>query len=235
MNIKNAPTTILVILLVIASFFIGILWTKVRHLESAQANINTPKNVAAGEGPSAPVAGDVPEVTDEDWVYGNPEGKIVLIEYSDLECPFCQQFHATAKQLLEKNKDVKWIYRHFPLDTIHPSARPRAIAAECVGKIAGNDAFWKFVDTIFGDEMSIPDNQLAKIASQIGINTNDFNTCIDKGEAEADVDSDMQGGQSAGVNGTPGNFLKNTETDKVTFIPGALPLAQLEQELQKLR
>lgn len=233
MALKNAPTTILVILLVIASFFIGTLWTRVQKLEDDKSALRANNNL--GQMQPTPPPGDVPDITDQDWVTGNPDGKIALIEYSDLECPYCQQFHATAKQVIEKNDDVLWVYRHFPLDSIHPNARPRAVASECVGKLAGSAAFWQFIDAIFASEAGVADSELPDIAAQAGVNVNDFNACISEGSVEEKVDSDMAGGQSAGVSGTPGNFLVNTETGKVSYIPGAVPLVQLEQAIEQLR
>ncbi len=233
MALKNAPTIILVILLVIASFFIGTLWTRVQKLEDDKSGLGASNNL--GQTQPTPPPGDVPDITDRDWVTGNPNGKIALIEYSDLECSFCQQFHATAKQVIEKNDDVRWVYRHFPLDSIHPSARPRAIASECVGKLAGGEAFWQFIDAIFSSETEVSNSELPNIAARVGANVNDFNACVSEGSVEEKVDSDMAGGQSAGVSGTPGNFLVKTETGKTSYIPGAVPLVQLEQAIEQLR
>jgi len=235
MQIKNFPTTILVILLVVASFFIGTLWMRVQQLEEDKTNPTAANNnLPAGNQPT-PVPGDVPDITDEDWVMGNPDATIALIEYSDLECPYCQQFHTTAQQLIDSNDDVKWVYRHFPLDAIHPSARSRAIASECVGKLAGNEAFWEFVDAIFASETAVLDSELSGLAAQVGANANEFDACVSEGSVEEKVNSDMAGGQSAGVSGTPGNFLLNTETGEVSYIPGAVPLVQLEQAISGLR
>ena len=235
MQIKNAPTTILVILLVVASFFIGTLWMRVQQLEDRQTGSGTANNLAAqGGSQPTPPPGDVPEINDNDWIMGNPDGNILLIEYSDLECPYCQQFHTTANQLIEKDNDVAWVYRHFPLDAIHPSARPRAIASECVGRLVDNDAFWEFIDIIFASE-TVADDDLASIATDLGANPDEYNTCIADASVEEKVDSDMAGGQSAGVSGTPGNFLMNADTGEVSYIPGAVPLAQLEQAIEDLR
>jgi protein-disulfide isomerase len=91
----------------------------------------------------------IPEVTAEDWVKGNRDAKIALIEYSDFECPFCQQFHASAQQALDTYpNDLQWVYRHFPLD-FHPNANKYAYTAECAAELGGNDAFWAFADKIF--------------------------------------------------------------------------------------
>jgi len=90
-------------------------------------------------------------ISEKDHVRGNRSAKIKLVEYSDFECPFCQRFHLTAKQVLDEyGNDVAWVYRHFPLDQLHPKARPTAEASECVYELGGDEAFWKFTDEVFG-------------------------------------------------------------------------------------
>lgn len=92
---------------------------------------------------------DLELVTDGDHVRGNKDAKVTLIEYSDYECPFCIRFHPTTLQLMEQYEgDLNWVYRHFPLEAIHPSARALAEASECVAQVAGNDAFWAFTDAV---------------------------------------------------------------------------------------
>lgn len=89
-------------------------------------------------------------INETDHIKGNEDAKIVLIEYSDFECPFCQKFHLTMLQILnDYENDIAWVYRHFPLDAIHKKARPFAIASECAYSQKGNDAFWKMSDIFF--------------------------------------------------------------------------------------
>lgn len=89
-------------------------------------------------------------VTAKDHIRGDiNKAKLVLVEYSDFECPFCTRFHSTMVQVIKDyNGQVAWVYRHYPL-SFHPTAQPAAEASECVTKVGGNDAFWKFADQAF--------------------------------------------------------------------------------------
>ena len=91
----------------------------------------------------------LPKVSASDYVKGNRNSQVYLIEYSDYDCPFCTRFHPTAQQLVDNYKELAWVYRHFPLDQIHPGARSVSEAAECVGELGGDDAFWKFTDKVY--------------------------------------------------------------------------------------
>lgn len=109
-------------------------------------------------------SGDVPDIsalkgktlrafdTETDHYQGNPESPMALIEFSDYQCPYCAQVHETMHKIADSDLGVVWVYRNLPLSSIHPGARPAAIAAECIAEHAGNDAFWSFTDTIFGDQ-----------------------------------------------------------------------------------
>jgi predicted DsbA family dithiol-disulfide isomerase len=92
--------------------------------------------------------GEISPQTENDHVYGNSNALVTVIEYSDFECPYCKTFHATMKKIVdESNGQVKWIYRNFPL---RQTSFEKLIAAECVAKIKGNDAYWQYTELLFG-------------------------------------------------------------------------------------
>jgi len=91
------------------------------------------------------------EIGKNDFIRGAANGRITIVEFSDFECPFCQRFKPSIAQALrEYPNDVRVVYKHFPLDSIHPDARPAAIAAECVGRQKGSEGFYNFHDALFG-------------------------------------------------------------------------------------
>lgn len=92
--------------------------------------------------------GEVPPVDATDHIFGDANAPVTIIEYSDYECPYCKSFHTTLTQLVtESNGSVSWVYRHWP---IHTNSFEKLVAAECVAKIKGNDAFWKYSNLLFG-------------------------------------------------------------------------------------
>ena len=100
--------------------------------------------------------GEINGYEEGDHILGNPDAEIVIIEYSDLECPYCKKFSEIMKEVMtESNGNVAWVYRHW---VVHPGALPKAGAAECVAQIKGNDAFWKYTDLVFGlmDPVEVP-------------------------------------------------------------------------------
>jgi protein-disulfide isomerase len=87
-----------------------------------------------------------------DHVRGSQNPTITIIEYSDIDCPFCSRFHSTMKQLLAENENIQWIYRHTPIAGLHPEAYTKALATECVYELSGqnDETFWKYIDLLFG-------------------------------------------------------------------------------------
>ena len=97
---------------------------------------------------TTPYTGDITGYQEGDHIIGNPNANIVIVEFSDLECPYCKRFSGTMKDIVaSSNGQVAWIYRHW---IVHTGALAKAGAAECVAKLKGNDAFWKYTDLVFG-------------------------------------------------------------------------------------
>lgn len=149
---------------------------------------------------------------------GSENAKLFLVEYSDYECPFCQNFHNTAKSVFnESNGDIAWVYKHFPL-SFHPNALPSAIASECVAKIGGNEKFWQFSDMLFASQNNLAASALSNHAKMLGIDMNQYNTCINDSAIKAKVEADQEEGTSFGVQGTPNTFLAKKVGNELVFI-----------------
>lgn len=237
MNKKNTPLIALIVALVGLSFFTGYLWSKVKNMEDG-GTAKVADSPSAGN-PTAPPAGDPDPVTEDDWIRGSRDAQVILIEYSDLECPYCKQFHETLIGVSGEYDESQfaWVYRQFPLEQLHPKAVTEAVAAECAGKLGGQDAFWAYIDKIF--EVTPTNNKLdlellPGFATEIGLDTTGFQACLDSEDTMPLVEEDLVGGQKAGVRGTPGSFLVNTQTGESQYLPGALPPAQLSQMIDDM-
>lgn len=224
-NLKSTNKT-LVVALIIGAFFLGSLTNKVATLEKGSS-----PTIAAGNAKQAPSAGNpapsapaqkVKSVGAADHIRGNKNAKITLIEYSDFECPFCKRFEPTLQELLKTYGDkIRLVFRHYPLP-FHPNAQKEAEASECVAELGGNDAFWKYNDAIFERTTSngtgFALDQLGPLAAELGVNQQQFQSCLDSGKYAKLVKDSITEGQGAGVNGTPTTFVNGQ------IAVGALPV-----------
>jgi protein-disulfide isomerase len=190
---------------------------------------------AAAEDNAARTLEAMRPITEQDHVRGNPNAPLKIVEYSDMECPFCKQFHATLGQIMDeygKDGRVAWVYRHFPLDAIHSNARPEAVAVECAGEIGGTSAFWAYLDRFF--EVTPSNNRtdittvLPQIAGEVGLDKKAFGTCLTAGAYDTHVQDDLDDAIATGGNGTPWSIIV-TESGKKYPISGGLPYASVKQ------
>jgi len=174
-----------------------------------------------------------------DHIRGNPDAPVSLIEYSDFECPFCKRFHPTAKEIVAAyGGKVNWVYRHFPLDFHNPAAQREAEAAECAAELGGNDAFWRYADLVYERTASngkgVPEGELPAMAASIGLDRAKFDACLKSGRMRARVREDFEEGTAIGINGTPGNILRNNRTGAVATRYGAQPIEQFKPAIDGL-
>jgi protein-disulfide isomerase len=175
----------------------------------------------------------------KDHIFGNPDAPISLIEYSDFECPYCKQFHLTAKKIIAAyGGKVNWVYRHFPLGFHNPGAQKQAEASECAAELGGNDAFWRYADLIYTRTKSngkgFPLDNLVPLAKEIGLDETKFKTCLDSGRMASRVGEDFAEGSKIGITGTPGNILLNNKTGEVRLRPGARPFETFKSEIDQM-
>lgn len=185
--------------------------------------------------PDTPEPTPIPAVTAADHRLGAANAKLVLVEYSDMECPFCSDLHPALKQLIaDKGNEVAWVYRHFPLTQIHPQALPAALAAECVAKAKGNDAFWAFTDTVFARQKEIGLPLFESLAAVQGISKEDLAACMNDEGTLAIVQQQFTDAAAAGAKGTPYTVVLNAKGEQVGLIPGSLSYPQLRAQIEAL-
>jgi protein-disulfide isomerase len=168
--------------------------------------------------PSQPVAAVDPA---KDHIRGPANAKVTMIEYSDFQCPYCERHEPTIEQVLRDNpKDVRLVYRHYPLSSLHPEAQKAAEASECAFNQGGNDAFWKAHDYLFANQATLGTALYKKMAADLKLDVNKFSTCLDSGATASVVAADAATGDSAGVSGTPATFVNGQ------MVEGAVPVDQ---------
>jgi protein-disulfide isomerase len=148
---------------------------------------------------------NIQPINSDDNIYGNPNAKVIVIEYSDFECPYCQVFHATMNRVMEeyaKTGQVAWVYRHLPIVDVHKNSYQASMASECVKNIAeesdqnGTSAFWAFSNAVFAEvPESLSLENLRIIATDVGIDPSEFETCV-RAERHADkIERDIEDAQ----------------------------------------
>jgi protein-disulfide isomerase len=155
-----------------------------------------------------------PPVGADDHVLGPENAPATLVEYGDYECPHCGRAHPIVKRVLRKlGKDVRFVFRNFPLAEMHPHALGAAIAAEAAG-LQGADAFWRMHDWVFEHQDALERDDLVGYAKHLGLDGARFARDLDRHEIEERVRSDFASGVRSGVNGTPTFFIDGVRYDE---------------------
>ena len=143
---------------------------------------------------------------------GPTDAKITIIEFADFECPVCRQLDLILRELLPKHPEIRFAFKQFPLTEIHPWAMAAAIATQCAWT-QNHAAFWKMHDAIYDAQDTItPENasdKLLEIATQSGLQADDYKACINSPEAANQVKSTIQEGHAVDVTATPTTFINN--------------------------
>ncbi len=250
--LKGNITSVLVVLLIIASFFIGSLYTKVQMLEKGGTTVtgaqagsggNNAGTQAAAAQPQQPTKGVVS--IDDDPILGDKSAPVTIVEFSDYECPFCKRhFDQTHQELVKKYIEtgkVKLVFRDFPLSFHDPMATKEAVAANCAKEQGGDKKYFEFHDEIFKRTISngngLNDEKIQTIAKDLGLNTGKFTTCLSNQSQADEVKKDIADGAAAGVSGTPAFLIgKTTKDGKIEgdLVVGAQPFAAFQAVIDPL-
>ena len=178
-----------------------------------------------------PFVDNLAQVSTEGRSFGPADAKITLIVFSDFECPYCREFARTLRDNLPAKypKDVRVVFKDFPIDSIHPWARAAAEAAHCLGD-RSLQAFWTFHDWIFQHQQEISGSNLREkvvgFAKEHGLDTAAIGGCMDSRAMKAEVEASSREGRSLAIQQTPTFYLNGRP------VPGAVPWTALDTLIQ---
>ena len=153
-------------------------------------------------------------------VRGNPKARVMIVEFSDFQCPYCRQVTTTLKSVLAKHPDqVALAFRDLPLTAIHPLAQGAAEASRCALE---QGKFWEYHDLLFADQAGLEKTGLLSKAKILKLDEKQFDACLSGGKYKAQVEQDAQDGRRVGLSGTPGFFINGV------FLSGAQPESAFE-------
>lgn len=163
----------------------------------------------------------VPAVTEKDWIRGNPNAKLKIVEYSDPQCGYCKRFHQTLQQIINEHAaggEVAWVYRHLPI--LGPASYDQALALQCAGTVGGQTAFWDNIDAHFE-------------AGGKAFPTSDaYTACVKDPAKRAEIEAMATAAQSLGIQGTPASFIL-VDGQQVS-IDGAQPYEAVKKVVETL-
>ena len=177
--------------------FVAALWLSRSAIDSAREH--------------APVAHA--ERTHPPWVYGRTDARFTIMEYADLECPYCRAYFSVLQQWIKDHPEVNWQWHHLPLATHEPAATQAAHLAECVGESKGNDAFWNTIDWIYkhnrGSGAGLPADATVQ-------------ACLGTGRLLARIQAQAAAAAREGITATPTLRLTDRETGKTLTLQGPI-------------
>jgi protein-disulfide isomerase len=170
---------------------------------------------------------------------GETTAKVTIVEFSDYQCPFCGRYATqTMPRLLEeyvKTGKVRYVFRNFPLEQLHPSAEKAAEASACAGD---QGKFWEAHDRFFKNQQTLDAKQMQGHAAALGLDTATFQQCLDSGKYASVVKADVAEGQKYNVRGTPSFFFgtetKDSKLKAVKFLSGAVPFQNFKDVIDNL-
>ena len=216
---------VLGVLLVISIFTSGFGYGSAGGTLTGNAVRDVPSQPTANDGPAP---GERVKVSvDDDPYLGNKDAKVTIIEFSDFQCPFCGRFYQSAeKQIIEdyvKTGKATFVYRDFPLTSIHPDAQKAAEAGECADE---QGKFWEYHDMLFekqDDWTGVGVSKFKQYAVDLKLDTKKFNDCLDTGKYASEVKKDADDAVAAGARGTPATYVNGI------LVSGAQPFENFKQ------
>ncbi|MFH1098889.1 MAG: DsbA family protein [Candidatus Uhrbacteria bacterium] len=233
---------IAVILYVVLTGALGLIYfVSMRRLDSGAATSAATLRTggftdsSAATVPSTTDLKAAPIMTDADPTVGATaaDAGLVIVEFSDFECQFCRQAFPIIRSVVASHADrVRYVYRDFPVDSIHSTARDAAEAAQCAHE---QGKFWSYHDKLFQSADTLDANLLAQLARQVGLDGQQFDACVASRRFADEVQRDVDAGITLGVRGTPTwFFLPDGDTAKARRVEGVIPMEALERAIERV-
>ena len=172
-------------------------------------------------------------IEENDPVLGDKNAEISILEFSDFQCPFCKRAYEGAITDFKKSDyftsgKINLIFKQFPLNQIHPYAQKAAEASLCAGE---QGKFWEYHDMLFENQDALDVTNLKSYASKLGLNTAQFNKCLDNSKYKSEVSKELAQATSVGGQGTPFFVIVNTKTGDAEAISGACPFSEFKKAI----
>lgn len=163
---------------------------------------------------------DIP--VDDDPMLGPADAPITIVEFSDYQCPFCSRWHdeVFGRMMEDYQGQIRFVYRDFPLKSIHPEAVPAAVAANCAG---AQDSYWEYHSALFGGEFGLGADSYLQYANKLGLDEASFSACLQDTAQHDEVEADFQFAAELGIQSTPTFFINGIA------IVGAQPYSVFKQ------
>jgi len=217
---------VMILLLVVVIIQLFLLNSKISNLDLIPVKDSVGGTVKAAPAGNDNTVNSVKSIVDDDSIKGDVNAPVTIVEFSDYECPYCARFYReTLGQIDEKyikTGKVKLIYRDFPLG-FHKDAQKAAEAAECAGE---QGKYYEMHNLLFDKGVSGGSSSFKSYASEIGLDREEFDSCLDSGKMASEISKDVKDGQALGVRGTPAFFINGK------MISGAQPFAVFDAEIQ---
>lgn len=172
-----------------------------------------------------------PMRTDDRRVFGDPKAAITIVEFSDVECPFCSRLHPTLEQVvLQSGGAVQWEYRHLPLP-MHRNAELGAAATECVADMGGDELFWPYLQILLDNQGVHNEAFYVAEATALGVEEASFRDCLRSTEIAERIASDVAAARAYGGRGTPFSVVQFAD-GTTQAVSGALPFERWQTLLR---
>ena len=173
---------------------------------------------------------------DDDYIKGDPNAPVTILEFSDYQCPYCRKFHTEVLPKIDEEYistgKVRYIFRDYPL-SFHKKAVPAAVAANCAGE---QGKYWEMNDFLFKNPNKLDTEVLVETSPDLGLDKSKFEACVYDGSKRQEVDKDFAEGRKYGVRGTPSLFIGKTgdgKEMKATYIRGLRQFDALKPIIEK--